>query len=81
MAGRKPGYRHTEETRQKIRATELINRLTVHALSRTPVMDATQVRAAEILLKKILPDQKQVEHSGEEGGPITVEIVRFSDQS
>ena len=77
--GRRPGYRHAEETRERIRAADLIARLTRHALSDKPIMDPTQVRAAEILLKKILPDQKQIEHTGEGGGTLTVQIVKFGD--
>jgi hypothetical protein len=50
--------------RQKIRAAMLINRLNDHAAGRNE-MTATQVRAAEILLKKVLPDLAAVEHNGE----------------
>jgi len=53
-----------ERWRQKIQASMLINRLTDHAAGRNE-MTATQVRAAEILLKKILPDLAAVECSGE----------------
>jgi hypothetical protein len=50
--------------RQKIQAAMLINRLNDHAAGRNE-MTATQVRAAEILLKKVLPDLAAVEHNGE----------------
>jgi hypothetical protein len=51
--------------RQKIQAAAmLINRLNDHAAGRNE-MTATQVRAAEILLKKVLPDLAAVEHNGE----------------
>jgi hypothetical protein len=39
-------------------------------------MSATQVKAAEILLKKALPDLTNVQVTGAEGGPI---IVRWKD--
>ena len=61
-----------ERWRQKIQASMLINRLTDHAAGRNE-MTATQVRAAEILLKKILPDLAAVECSGE----TTVKYVPF----
>ena len=69
MAARKTKIRHDEETRKKIQASQLINRLTKHALAKTPIMDPTQVRAAEILLKKTLPDLTSVEWNGEISGP------------
>jgi hypothetical protein len=63
MAARTRKIRHDATTREKIRTSQLINRLTAHALgeadpqSGQPVeLSATQVRAIEILLKKSLPD-------------------------
>jgi hypothetical protein len=50
-------------TRKKIQATQLINRLTDHIL-KDKDMSATQVNAALGLLKKTLPDLKQVEIDG-----------------
>lgn len=69
MAARKTKIRHDEETRKKIQASQLINRLTEHALADAPMMDSTQVRAAEVLLKKTLPDLSAVEWNGELSGP------------
>jgi hypothetical protein len=43
------------EARQKIRTTQLIKRLQDHVLGLTN-MSASQVRAAEILLRKSVPD-------------------------
>jgi hypothetical protein len=37
-------------------------------------MSATQIKAAEILLRKVAPDLKAVEHSGEDGGPLEVVV-------
>lgn len=67
MAGRKPGFRHNEETRAKIQATNIIHRLYSHIMSDAPIMDATQVNAAKALPNKVLPDLSAVsmEHSGE----------------
>ena len=42
----------------------LLNRLRNHVLGRIE-MSTTQVRAAEILLRKSMPDLAGVEHSGE----------------
>jgi len=62
---------HDENTRKKIQASQLINRLTNHALAEEEIMTSSQVNAAKILLGKILPDLKamdiiaDVEHDGE----------------
>lgn len=60
----------TKKTREKIQTTQLVKRLTDHALGDVEIMTTSQVNAAKILLNKILPDVKQVEHMGEDGGPI-----------
>ena len=66
MAARKRKIRHDENTREKIRASQLINRLQDHILGKVD-MSATQVSAALGLLRKTLPDlaTQQIEHSGE----------------
>lgn len=66
MAGRKPGFRHNEDTRAKIKAASLINRLYDHVMADQPLLDASQVNAAKALLNKVLPDlaSMSVEHSG-----------------
>jgi len=56
-----------QKSRDKIQASQLINRLMKHALADEDVMTVSQVRAAEMLLKKTLPDLKQVEHTGDTG--------------
>lgn len=60
MAGRTSGYRHNEDTRAKIKAAQLINRLQKHVDSKTPLLDASQVNAAKALLAKVLPDLQAV---------------------
>ena len=55
MAARNKAFLQTEETRNKIRTSQLINRLYGHAVGEIE-MTPTQVRAAEVLLKKTLPD-------------------------
>lgn len=64
MAARKRRIRHDEDTRAKIQASQLINRLTDHALGKNE-MTATQVQAARILLDRTLPALSQVEYTGE----------------
>ena len=61
MAGRKSGFRHNQTTRDKIKAQQLINRLTKHVMAKSPILDASQVNAAKTLLNKVLPDLKGVE--------------------
>ena len=74
--------KQTQRTREKIQASQLINRLTNHALGDLE-MSATQVNAAKILLNKILPDLKAMEMTGTDGNPInlnhTLTIVRAKD--
>ena len=59
MAARIKKIRHDEDTRKKIQAAQLINRLTGHAVGEVE-LSPTQVRAIEILLRKILPDLSDV---------------------
>ena len=63
MAARVKKIRHDDETRAKIQTSQLINRLTDHALNDLK-LEPTQVRAIEILLKKTLPDLTATELSG-----------------
>jgi len=65
MAARKNRIQHDENTRKKIQASQLINRLTNHILAEDDEMSQSQVNAALGLLKKTLPDLKQVDLSGE----------------
>lgn len=64
MAARKLRIRHDEETRKKIQTTQLINRLTDHALGKID-LSPTQVRAIEVLIKKTLPDLSSIEMQAE----------------
>lgn len=73
MAGRPIGSRHQDDVRRKIQASQLINRLTAHAHGKVE-MSPTQVRAAEILLKKSMPDLASVEHSSDPSKPMHQKI-------
>lgn len=67
--------RHQDMVKDKIRASQLITRLTNHALGKLKKpMDQSQVTAACRLLDKVLGNAPaQVELSGPNGGPITHE--------
>lgn len=77
MAGRKPGYRHSDDMRTHIKTGILVKRLHDHVVSKTPLMDATQVNAAKALLNKVLPDLASVDnkHTGADGGAIIFQTV------
>jgi len=55
---------HDEEVRQKIKASQLVNHMQDVALEGKKV-SAESLRASEILLKKVLPDLKAIEHQGD----------------
>ncbi len=46
---------HDYKTRQKIQTSQLVNRLSDHVVGKIE-LSQTQIRAAEILLRKTLPD-------------------------
>jgi hypothetical protein len=71
---RKAGYRHHEDTRKRIQAQSIINRLQAHIDSPTPIMDASQVNAARALLNKVLPDLSAVQVGGDQDNPIEHKI-------
>ena len=58
-AGRPMGKLHQDDVRSKIQTSQLLNRLTDHALGKVD-LSPTQVRAIEILIKKTLPDLQAI---------------------
>lgn len=78
MAARTRKVQHDQKTRDKIQASQLINSLQNHVLGKVD-MKPTQVAAALGLLKKTVPDLSAVQHTGEDGGPLKVSVVRFTD--
>ena len=72
MAARTRKIQHDDKTREKIRTSQLINRLSDHVFGKVE-LSATQVRSAEILLKKTIPDLSATEISG------TVDMRRAND--
>lgn len=67
---------HSEQVRSKIQASQLINRLTQHALGKID-LKPEQVRSIDILLKKCIPDLSAIQLSGDDENPIhaVTEIV------
>lgn len=65
--------RHQDEIRAKIQTSQLINRLTDHALGEID-MTPTQIKAIEILLKKSMPDLQAVELSGDPENPVALKF-------
>lgn len=57
---------HQDDVRAKIQTSQLINRLTDHALGKVE-LSPTQVRAIEILIRKTLPDLQAVDLSASDG--------------
>ncbi len=73
--GAKVAIGNPEQWRRKIQASALINRLQGYAKGEHE-MEAAQVKAAEILLRKVLPDQ--TETKTEVTGNVTVKVLQFS---
>lgn len=71
--GRPLGKLHQDDVRRKIQTSQLINRLTDHALGLIE-LESSQVRAIEILLKKTVPDLSAVELSGDAENPIAQKV-------
>lgn len=70
MAATKRNSMLIEEAREKIKTTQLINRLQDHGLGKVE-MSPTQVRAIEVLLKKRVPDLSAMTVQGDDdGGPV-----------
>lgn len=61
--------RHSDEVRAKIQASVLIDRLQRHVAGELE-MTATQIQAANSLLDRSVPKLSQIQHTGEDGGPV-----------
>jgi len=75
MAGRN-NTSHNQAARDKIRTSQLINRLQDNALTDEPFLTKEQVRCAEILIRKTVADLKQIEVTGN-SEPLKIEVVKF----
>lgn len=72
--GRQPGFQMSNEHRAKIQNSNILNALIEHAEGRRE-MSSTQVTAALGVLKKALPDLAAMQVSGEDGGPLKLELT------
>lgn len=76
MAKRKQLW-HPDVVRQKIQASQLINRLTQNALSESgEIMTPSQVQSAKILLGKAIPDLSSQQLTGDADNPVAIAEVR-----
>lgn len=71
MAARTRKIQHDDETRAKIQASVLIDRMTKCVMGQI-TLDAQQVSCSKALLNKVLPDLQGVTLEGKDGGPISV---------
>ena len=63
--------RHSDVVRAKIQASVIIDRLQKHVAGKIE-MTATQVAAANSLLDRSVAKLQQIQHVGDEGGPIRI---------
>ena len=67
-----------DEMRRRIQATLLLKKLEEHVLEGAE-MKASQIKAAEVLLRKVIPDLSNVEMTGADGGPVqTVTEIKLT---
>jgi len=62
--GRAPGFKMPDEHRTKIKITQILKYLGEH-MEGLREMGPTQIQAAQILLRKVMPDLAAIEHTGE----------------
>jgi hypothetical protein len=67
--------RQATKTRDAIQTGLLVNRLQDHAVGNIE-MTTSQIRAAQILLNKTIPDLKAIEHSGDAENPVITKIEK-----
>jgi len=76
------GNAHTLAKLRQKNARLILERLRKEAVSNPDEpMTTLQLKAAEIYLRKSMPDLKAIEHSGDGGGPIQVAVVKFADSN
>ena len=68
--------RHQDEIRAKIQTSQLLNVLQNHALGLdSGELPPSRMRAAEVLLKKSLPDLSSTEITGDSEQPVALKII------
>lgn len=73
MAARKEKITHDDKTKHLIRASQLLNRLNSFANNEIEMTQA-QVNAAKIVIGKVVPDLKAIEHSGNADKPVRLTV-------
>ena len=71
MAARKRKVVLSDDWKEGIRVSSIMNRLTAH-INGENEMSATQINAAKIVLSKLVPDLARSELTGEGGGPVRI---------
>ena len=74
MAARTRMLRLTPEWKEKIRVGVILDRLSKHVDGEVE-MTGTQIKAADILLKKVLPDVARTEIAGDDENPVAIKVV------
>jgi hypothetical protein len=69
MAARKHKVQHTQRDKDRIRASQLLNRLDLFANGKV-LLSAAQVQAARIVIGKVVPDLKSIEVAGDPDKPL-----------
>lgn len=77
MAARKRQVRLSEEWRERIRAAAILQRLEKAALGEVEMAPA-ELKAAEIVLRKTIPDLARTEVTGKDGGDQVV-VYRWGE--
>jgi hypothetical protein len=70
--------KHSEDIRKKIQASVILHRLQKHFNGELD-LSRTQLKAAEIMLDRAVPKLAQIQHTGADGEPFTVNVIRFTD--
>lgn len=78
-SGRSAGFRHNENTRARIKASHIINRLAADFNrkdgSKTPALTDAQIKIGFGLLRKVLPDLQGIVLSGDADNPVVTKII------
>lgn len=74
MAARTNKRLHDEQTKRRIQASQLLNRLESYAKGEIE-MTQGQVMAAKIVIGKSIPDLKSIEHSGNDEKPVQRRMI------
>jgi hypothetical protein len=72
--GRPPGFKMPDEHRTKISTGRHLNNLDRIASGEIPG-SPLQLKAIEILLRKVMPDLANVQHSGDTDNPVTLQTI------